>query len=87
VLRFLYWNMNYHLEHHMFPMVPYYNLPKLHQVIKGDCPPAYPTLWATYREIIPTLVHQLRDPSYRIVRPLPGHAAAPHVAGLQAQSA
>ncbi|MCU0786548.1 MAG: fatty acid desaturase, partial [Verrucomicrobia bacterium] len=21
--RFLYWNMNYHIEHHMFPLVPY----------------------------------------------------------------
>jgi len=27
--RFLYWNMNYHVEHHMFPLVPYHNLPKL----------------------------------------------------------
>ena len=26
VLRFLYWNMNYHIEHHMFPMVPYHAL-------------------------------------------------------------
>src|SRR5215469_13895537 len=25
VNRFLYWNMNYHLEHHMFPLVPYHN--------------------------------------------------------------
>ena len=22
VSRFIYWNMNYHVEHHMFPMVP-----------------------------------------------------------------
>ena len=22
--RFVYWNMNYHVEHHMFPMVPYH---------------------------------------------------------------
>jgi hypothetical protein len=27
--RYMYWNMNYHLEHHMFPLVPYHNLPKL----------------------------------------------------------
>jgi fatty acid desaturase len=26
VNRFLYWNMNYHVEHHMFPMVPYYRI-------------------------------------------------------------
>ena len=34
VLRFLYWNMNYHIEHHMFPMVPYHALPKLHEEMK-----------------------------------------------------
>jgi len=69
--RFIYWNMNYHVEHHMFPMVPYYNLPALHDLIKYDCPPAYPSLWATYREIIPTIYRQQREPDYRVIRPLP----------------
>ena len=32
VSRFLYLNMNYHVEHHMFPMVPYYALPRLHEL-------------------------------------------------------
>ncbi|MDX6296521.1 MAG: hypothetical protein QOI51_378, partial [Nocardioidaceae bacterium] len=44
--RFLYWNMNYHVEHHMFPMVPYHRLPELHAEIKNDLAPAYPSLWA-----------------------------------------
>ena len=30
-LEFLYWNMNWHLEHHMYAGVPCYNLKKLHQ--------------------------------------------------------
>ena len=34
--RFLYWNMNYHIEHHMFPLVPYHNLPRLHELVKAD---------------------------------------------------
>ena len=38
VNRFLYWNMNYHVEHHMFPLVPYHALPALHDAIKDDCP-------------------------------------------------
>lgn len=29
-LSFLYANMNYHIEHHYFPAVPFYNLPKAH---------------------------------------------------------
>jgi fatty acid desaturase len=39
VSRFIYWNMNYHVEHHMFPMVPYHALPRLHATIKDDLPP------------------------------------------------
>jgi fatty acid desaturase len=70
--RFIYWNMNYHIEHHMFPMVPYHQLPRLHEAIRGDCPPAYPNIRAAYAEIVPTLLRQRSDPSYRVVRPIPG---------------
>ena len=75
VNRFLYWNMNYHVEHHMFPMVPYYRLPELHEEIKHDCAPVYPSLWAAYREIIPAVLRQLRDQEYYVRRELlPGAA-------------
>lgn len=33
ILGFLYANMNYHVEHHMFPGVPYYNLPELRRLL------------------------------------------------------
>ena len=30
-------NVSYHLEHHLFPGVPFYNLPKLHKkLMKGE---------------------------------------------------
>jgi fatty acid desaturase len=74
VFRFIYWNMNYHVEHHMFPMVPYHALPQLHQKIKADTPAAYSGLWETYREIVPTLLKQLQDPSYYVARNLPSSA-------------
>jgi hypothetical protein len=45
VSRFIYWNMNYHVEHHMFPMVPYHALPKLHELIKHDLPAPCPSIW------------------------------------------
>lgn len=69
--RFVYWNMNYHVEHHMFPMVPYHALPTLHELIKAECPQPYPSILAAYREIIPALLKQRRDPNYHIVRELP----------------
>src|SRR5262249_31044765 len=76
VVSFLYINMNYHIEHHMFPMVPFYRLPELHEMIKAECPPPYRGLWAAYREIVPALLRQCRDPSWFVVRPLPGGAVA-----------
>jgi len=71
VFRFLYWNMNYHIEHHMFPMVPYHALPKLHEAIRFDCPPAYAGCWEAYKEIIPALLRQSRDPDWYVARKIP----------------
>ncbi len=71
VFRFLYWNMNYHVEHHMFPMVPFHALPQLHETIKDDCPPAYNGTVAAYREIIPAVLKQAQDPHHYVVRQMP----------------
>ena len=73
--RFLYWNMNYHVEHHMFPMVPYHALPRLHELVRADCPMPYNGLIEAYREIIPALVRQSRDPGYFVKRQLPPRAS------------
>ena len=62
VNRFLYWNMNYHIEHHMFPLVPYHALPRLHEEMKADCPPAYKSIAEAFREIIPALRKQVKNP-------------------------
>ena len=71
VNRFLYWNMNYHVEHHMFPLVPYHALPRLHEAVKGDMPKPYPSLIAAWREIIPAVWRQVKDPAYHVRRTLP----------------
>ena len=34
IVRFLAWNMPYHVEHHVFPNVPFHNLPRLHGLIR-----------------------------------------------------
>lgn len=71
VFRFVYWNMNYHIEHHMYPMVPYHALPRLHAAVRHDMPPAYRSTWAAYREIIPTLWKQRTDPDYCVEPEIP----------------
>jgi fatty acid desaturase len=71
IARFLYWNMNYHVEHHMYPLVPYHALPLLHEAIRADCPPPYASIGASYREVLGAMRRQWRDPSHAVVRPLP----------------
>ena len=74
VSRFIYWNMNYHVEHHMFPMVPYHALPRLHALIRNDLPEPTPSIWACYREMIPVWLRQLRGENYFLRRALPASA-------------
>lgn len=57
---FYYWNMQYHLEHHMYPAVPFCNLPKLRREIEHDLPPATHGLLATWRELL-ALRQKLRN--------------------------
>jgi Na+-transporting NADH:ubiquinone oxidoreductase subunit F len=69
--RYLYWNMNYHIEHHMFPLVPYHALPRLHEAIKSDTPAPYDGIIAAFREIIPAVLRQRREPGWHVRRALP----------------
>jgi fatty acid desaturase len=73
-VRFLYFNMNYHLEHHMFPMVPFHALPNLHERVEGALPPMYSGLIEAFREIIPALIRQSKDATYFVLRELPQDA-------------
>jgi fatty acid desaturase len=84
IFRFLYWNMNYHVEHHLFPTIPYHALPKLHEKIKADCPTPYPNTIAAYREILPALARQLKDPSYTVKRELPARSERPKTSAAAA---
>lgn len=66
VFRFLYLNMNYHVEHHMFPAVPYHQLPALHDEIKHTLPTPSPSMWHAYREIVTALWRQRSDVWYEV---------------------
>lgn len=69
--QFLYWHMNYHTEHHMYPSVPCYHLRKLHKAIKNDLPPCPSGLAATWKEILEIQRKQKTDPGYQHVARLP----------------
>ncbi|MFM7334180.1 MAG: fatty acid desaturase [Tabrizicola sp.] len=36
VVRFLAWNMPYHVEHHVWPQVPFHRLPEVHRMMKEE---------------------------------------------------
>lgn len=74
ISRFIYWNMNFHIEHHMFPMVPYHALPKLHELIKHDLPAPTKSIWACYAEILPIWARQMRGEDVYLVKELPSTA-------------
>ena len=71
VSRFIYWNMNYHVEHHMFPMVPYHALPRLHEVIKADLPAPNTSIRAAFAEMWPAIKRQVMNEDYFLRRDLP----------------
>jgi fatty acid desaturase len=86
ISRFIYWNMNYHVEHHMFPMVPYHALPRLHEMIKHDLPAPTPSIWVCYREMLPIWLRQMRGEDIFLDRALPA-TAKPYRPDLHGQMA
>ncbi len=66
-VRFLYWHMNYHTEHHMYASVPCYNLGRLHEYIKHDLPHCPIGLVETWKQITGILKKQKMDPTYQYV--------------------
>jgi fatty acid desaturase len=75
LMRFLYWNMNFHIEHHMFAAVPFYNLPRLHALMAKDYPIPRPSFLSGMRKLFEIRRGQKQDPSYIFVPEFPSTAA------------
>lgn len=67
---FLYWHMNWHIEHHMYAGVPCYNLGKLAKEIAHDMPEPRTTIGA-WKEMRETWKRQKEDPNWVFDTPLP----------------
>ncbi len=80
VLQFLYWHMNYHIEHHMYAAVPCYRLGKLHRLIRHDLPPTHRGLFSTWRKIAEIQERQETDPAYQFEQPCPNPVRRPQTA-------
>lgn len=61
--RVLYWNMNYHIEHHLYPGVPFHALPATNRLIAGQLPVPSAGAFSANREILRTIQKQAQDPA------------------------
>ena len=51
-LKFLYWNMPYHVEHHLYASVPFHKLPKFHKLVKPHTDEVEPSILSVHLEIL-----------------------------------
>ena len=70
---FLYWRMNWHIEHHMYAGIPCYNLKRLAREIAADLP-APRTFLGAWQEMRRIWKRQQTDPGYQFDTPLPATA-------------
>ena len=68
---FLFMNMENHIEHHMFPLVPFHALPRLQKRLEGQLPQPYRGLWDGSKELWPVMFKQKRNPRVYIKRKIP----------------
>jgi len=61
--RLLYWNMNFHIEHHLYPGIPFHALPELNQLIRQELPVPTRGAVAANMEILRVIRRQTEDPA------------------------
>ena len=60
IVHFFQWNMAYHLEHHLYPTVPFHALPKLHAAVRDRTPAPAPGTIAVHVEILRAILRRGR---------------------------
>jgi fatty acid desaturase len=51
VLRFMFWNMPYHAEHHLLPSLPFHALPALHAEVRPHLRCMSSSYWCVHRDL------------------------------------
>jgi fatty acid desaturase len=64
--RLLYWNMNYHIEHHLYPAVPFHALPQLNESIGAQLPAPLPGVIAANADILKAISRQRTEPRFNL---------------------
>jgi fatty acid desaturase len=73
IASFLYMNMENHVEHHLYPQVPFYALPTLHDAIREQLPQPDPGFWRTSIEVLSVVIRRSlgRNTKARTIRQAP----------------
>jgi fatty acid desaturase len=79
LMGYLYWHMNYHIEHHMFAAVPFFNLSRLHRAVEFDTPEPHKGYLAGIKRIMAIQRKQRQDPDYCFMPAFPSTAALPGI--------
>jgi fatty acid desaturase len=66
--RRLYWNMNYHIEHHLFPAVPFHALPRLNDSVREQLPLPLNGVIAANADILKAVSRQRTEPRFNLSR-------------------
>jgi len=74
---YLYWHMNYHIEHHMYAAVPFFNLEKLHEAVSSDMPEPPRGFLRGLRRVFAIQKTQRHNPEYCFRPVFPATAAPP----------
>ncbi|MDD9979829.1 MAG: fatty acid desaturase [Gammaproteobacteria bacterium] len=72
---FLYMNMNNHVEHHLYPQVPFYALPALRDSVAGQVPAPDPGFFRTNWEVLTVVIRRSLGRNSRA----PSIRQAPHM--------
>lgn len=65
-IKLIFWGLDDHVEHHLYPVVPARNLPKLHRLLEKDLPRAH-NFFGCWAEMFETTSEKDRDPRREFV--------------------
>jgi fatty acid desaturase len=74
IISFLYWRMHYHIDHHMYAGVPFYNVPKLHKILAHDLPKPVEGYLSGIKKVLSIQKQQRVNPDYCFMQEFPNSA-------------